>query len=139
MYPEPKSVDPVATCFSCDCTPHIACHKCKVLHCALHASTLCQSEIGVGLRQFWTANLAAIALSFDVVAVAVVDTCPSVPTIVDASVVNTRRGVWICRKWYVVGGGWGKKNRRITIFFNHIRNRITIFLGFGPKENIPPL
>ena len=41
MYPEPKSVDPVDTCFSCDGTPHMACHKCKVLHCALHASILC--------------------------------------------------------------------------------------------------
>ena len=52
MYPEPKSVDPVDTCFFCDGTPHIACHECKVLHCALHVSILCQSEICVGLRQF---------------------------------------------------------------------------------------
>ena len=52
MYPEPKSVDFVDTCFSCDGTPHMACHECKVLHCALHASILCQSEICVGLCQF---------------------------------------------------------------------------------------
>ena len=58
MYPQPKSLDPVDTCFSSDFTPHIACHECKVLHCALHASILFQSEICVGLRQFWTANLA---------------------------------------------------------------------------------
>ena len=32
MYPELKSVDPVDTCFSCDGTPHMACHECKVLH-----------------------------------------------------------------------------------------------------------
>ena len=54
MYPKPKTVDPVDTCFSCDGTPHMACHECKVLHCALHVSILCQSEICVGLRQFWT-------------------------------------------------------------------------------------
>ena len=52
MYPEPKSVDPVDTCFSCDGTPHIAYHECKVLHCALHVSILCQLEICVGLCQF---------------------------------------------------------------------------------------
>ena len=63
MYPEPKSVDPVDICFSCDGTPHIACHECKVLHCALHASILCQSEICVGLRQLWTATLATVALA----------------------------------------------------------------------------
>ena len=42
MYPQPKSVDPVDTCLSCDGTPHMACHECKVHHCALHASILCQ-------------------------------------------------------------------------------------------------
>ena len=82
MYPEPKSVDPVDTCFSCDGTPHIACHECKVLHCALHVSILCQSEICVGLRQFWTANLAVVAVAFVVVAAAAVDTRPGVPTVV---------------------------------------------------------
>ena len=41
MYTEPKSVDPVDTCFSCDGAPHIAYHECKVLHCTLHASILC--------------------------------------------------------------------------------------------------
>ena len=102
MYPEPKSVDPVDTCFSCDGTPHIACHECKVLHRALHASILCQSEICVGLCQFWTANLAAVAIAFAVVAAVVVDTRPSVPIGVVASAINTRRGVWICRKWYAV-------------------------------------
>ena len=50
MYPEPKSVDLVDTCLYCDGTPHIVCHECKVLHCALNASILCQSEICVGLR-----------------------------------------------------------------------------------------
>ena len=90
MYPEPKSMDPVDTCFPCDGTPHMACHECKVFHCALHVSILCQSEIWVGLRQFWMANLAAIAIA---VAFAVV---------VAASATNTRRGVWLCRKWYAV-------------------------------------
>ena len=106
MYPQPKSVDPVDTCFSCDGTPHMACHECKVLHCALHVSILCQSEICVGLRQFWTANLVAVAVASAVacavLAAAAVDTRPGVPTVVAASVVNTRRGVWICRKWYAV-------------------------------------
>ena len=104
MYPKPKFVDPVDTCFSCDGTPHIACHECKVLHCALHASILCQSEICVGLRQFWTANLAVVAVASTVVAAAAaaVDTRPSVPTVVAASAVNARHGVWICRKWYAV-------------------------------------
>ena len=96
MYPEPKSVDPVDTCFSCDGTPHMACHECKVLHCALHASILCQSEICVGLRQFWTANLAAaVVVASGVVVAAAVDTRPSVSTVVAASAVNTCRGVWI--------------------------------------------
>ena len=85
MYPEPKSVDPIDTCSSCDGTPHVACHECKVLHCALHASILCQLEIFVGLRQFWTANLAAVAVASAVFAATAVDTRPS---------------VWICRKWY---------------------------------------
>ena len=110
MYPEPKYVDPVDTCFSCDGTPHMACRKCKVLHCALHVSILCQSEICVGLRQFWSANLAVVAAASAVVAAAsavvvvvgAVDTRPGVPTVVAASTVNTRRGVWICRKWYAV-------------------------------------
>ena len=106
MYPEPKSGDPVDTCFSCDGTPHMACHECKVLHCALHASILCQSEIRVGLRQFWMANLAAVAVASAVasavVAAVAVDTRPGVPTVVAAAAVNTRRGVWICRKLYAV-------------------------------------
>ena len=67
---------------------------------------LCQSEICVGLRQFWTAKLAAVAVASAVasavVAAAAVDTRPGVPTVVAASAVNTRRGVWICRKWYAV-------------------------------------
>ena len=29
MYPEPKCVDPVGTCFSSEGTPHIACHECN--------------------------------------------------------------------------------------------------------------
>ena len=45
MYTEPQSMDPVDTCFSCDGTPYISCHECKVLHCTLHASILCQLEI----------------------------------------------------------------------------------------------
>ena len=87
MYTEPKSVDPVDTCFCCDGTPPIACHKCKILHCTLHASIVCQSEICVGLRQFWVANLATAAVASAVLA---------------ACAVNTRRGVWMCRKWYAV-------------------------------------
>ena len=82
MYPESKSVDPVDTCFSCDGTPHMACHECKVLHCALHASILCQSEICVGLRQFWTANLAAVVVASSIVAASTVDTRHGVPTVV---------------------------------------------------------
>ena len=85
--PKPKSVDPVDTCFSCDGTPHIACHECKVLHCALHASILCQSEICVAMRQFWTANLAAVGVA---------------SAVVDAAAVDNRPSVWICRKWYAV-------------------------------------
>ena len=100
--PEPKSVDPVDTCFSCDGTRHMACHECKVLHCALHASILCQSEICVGLRQLWNANLAVVAVASAVVAAAAVDTRPSVPDVVAASAVHTHRVVWICRKWYAV-------------------------------------
>ena len=112
MYPQPKSVDPVDICFSCDGTPHMACHECKVLYCALHASILCQSEICVELRQFWTANLVAVAVAAAVavasavasavVVAAAVDTRPSLPTVVAAAAVNTRRGVWIRRKWYAV-------------------------------------
>ena len=68
MYTEPKSVGPVDTCFSCDGTPHIACHECKVLHCTLHASVLCQSEICVGLRQSWVANLATAVVASAAVA-----------------------------------------------------------------------
>ena len=62
MSPEPKSVDPVDTCFSYDGTPHMACHACKVLRLALQEPIFCQSEIFVGLRQFCTANLAAVAV-----------------------------------------------------------------------------
>ena len=84
MYPEPKSVDPIDACFSCDGTPHMACHECKVPHCALHASILCQSEICVGLRQCRTANPAAVAVASVVVAAAAVDTRLGVPTVVAA-------------------------------------------------------
>ena len=87
MHTEPISVDPVDTCFSCDGTPHIACHECKVLHCTLHVSILCQLEICVGLRQFWTANVATVVVASAIVA---------------TSAVNTFPGVWICRKWYAV-------------------------------------
>ena len=44
--------------------------------------------------------LLLLLLLFAVVAAAVGHR-PSVPTVVAASVVNTCRGVWICRKWYV--------------------------------------
>ena len=67
---------------------HAFCHECKVLHCTLHVSILCQLEICVGLRQFWAGNLVAAAAAAFVVA-AIAD-------------VNTRPGVWICRKWYGV-------------------------------------
>ena len=99
MYPEPKAVDPVDTCCSGDGTFHIACHDCNVLRCPLHASISCQSEICVGLRQFWTANLVVVAVvvASAVVAAASVDTRPSVPTVVAALAAITRRGMWICR------------------------------------------
>ena len=87
MYTDPKSMDPVDTCFPCDGTPHIACHEYKVLHCTLHVSILCQLEICVGLRQFWVANLATATVACAVVA---------------AFAVNTRPGVWMCREWYAV-------------------------------------
>ena len=101
MYTEPKSVDPIDTCFSCDGTPHIACHECKV-HCTLHVSILYQSEICVGLRQFGVANLATIAVAFVVVAASAVDTRPGVFVIVAFCVANTRDGVWIYRNWYAL-------------------------------------
>ena len=85
MYTEPKSVDPVDTSFSCDGTPHIARHECKVLHCTLHVSVVCQSKICVGLRQLCAANLVTAAVAF---------------AAVDASAINTHPDVWICRKWY---------------------------------------
>ena len=86
MYPEPKFVDPVDTCFSSDGTPHMVCHECKVLHCALHASILCQADICSGLRQFWTANLATVAVASAVAAAAAAVDCRfGVPTIVAAS------------------------------------------------------
>ena len=66
MYTKPKSVGPVDICFSCDGTPHIACHECKALHCSLHACILCQLEICFGLRQSRAANLAAAAVAFDI-------------------------------------------------------------------------
>ena len=87
MYTEPESAYPADTCFSCDGTPYIAGHKCKVLHCTLHASILCQSEICVGLCQFWAAKLAIVADAFVVAA---------------AYDFNTRPDVWMCCKWYVV-------------------------------------
>ena len=49
MDAESKCVDPVDTCFSSDGTRNMACHECKVLYCALHASISCQSEIAVPL------------------------------------------------------------------------------------------
>ena len=87
-------MDPVDTCFSCDGTPHIARHECKVLHCTLYVSVLCQSEMCVGLRQFWAANLATTDFAFAVVA---------------ASAANTRPSVWICRKWFAVPPQYPKK------------------------------
>ena len=87
MYTGPKSVDPVGTCFSCVGTPHIACHECKVLHCTLRASILCQSEICFGLHQFWAANLVVAAVACAAVA---------------AYAVNTRPIARICRKWYAM-------------------------------------
>ena len=86
VYTEPKLADSANTCFFCDGTPHITCHECKVLHCAFHASILCQLEIYVGLRQFWAANLAAVAA---IVAV-------------DDATDNTHPSVLMCRKWYLV-------------------------------------
>ena len=59
---------------SCDGTPHIACHECKVLHCTLHVFVLCQSEICVGLRQ-WAANLRTLLLLLLLVLVTPVPVC----------------------------------------------------------------
>ena len=86
MYSEPKSTNLVDACFFCDSTPHITCLECNVVHCTLHASILCQSEICVGVHQFWAAILAA-AVPFAVVG--------------DADV-NTHPGVRVCCKLYVV-------------------------------------
>ena len=58
--------------FFCDGTPDIICYECKVLHFIFRASILCQSEICVGLHQYWTANL-AVAAATTFVIVAVVD------------------------------------------------------------------
>ena len=145
MYPQPKCVDPVDTCFSCHGTPHMACHECKVLHCALHVSIMCQSEICVGLRQFWTANLAAVAFasataSVVVVVAAAVDTHPGVPTIVAASAVNTRRGVWICRKWNAVPPQYpqnaDRQSRNNQAYFTEVQGELKIAL-FGMCTNNP--
>ena len=87
MYIEPKFADPADMCFFCDGTPHITCHECKVLHCTLHLS-ICQSEICVGLRLTYAANLGVVvAAAFAVVAA------------MDA---NNHPCVWICGKWYAV-------------------------------------
>ena len=137
---EPKFVGPVDTCFYCDGTPHIACHECKVLHCALHVSILCQSEICVGLHQFWTANLAVVAVASVVVAVVVVDTRPSVPTIVAASAINTRRGVWIYRKWYAVPAQYPQnadgQRRNDQAFCTELQGELKTAL-FGMCTNTP--
>ena len=49
MYTEPKYVDPLGSCYFYDGAPSIMCYKCAVLRCTFHASTLCQSEVCVGL------------------------------------------------------------------------------------------
>ena len=77
------------TCFFCDGTPHTTYYQCKVLHRTLHVSILCQSDMCVGLRQFWAANLAAAAAAVAFAVGAVADA-------------NTRPAMWICRKWYAV-------------------------------------
>ena len=68
----------------------------------MHASILCQSEICVGLRQFWTANLAVVDVASAVVPLMLLTPVLVVPVVVAAFAVNTRLGVWICRKWYAV-------------------------------------
>ena len=78
--------------FFCDCTPHLMCDECNVLHCTFHAPILCQSEICVGLCQFWATNFTTIAAA---VACAVV-------VAADDATYNTRPGVLICRKRYAV-------------------------------------
>ena len=90
MHTKSKCIHPVDTYFFCDCTPQITCHKCKVLHCTLHASILCQSDICVGLRQLWVANLFVAVAAFAVVVAA------------DDALDNTHPGVLICCKWYMV-------------------------------------
>ena len=102
LYPTPKSADPPDTCFFCDGTPGIACQECKVLHCTLHATVLCQSEICVEWRTFGAAPVAAAA------AVVVAFAAVTAANARHASIANanatddTRLGVWICRKWYAL-------------------------------------
>ena len=47
---------------------HGCSQECKFLHCTFHTTVLCQSEICVGLRQFWAANIAAAVVAFAAVA-----------------------------------------------------------------------
>ena len=53
---------PVESCDFCGGTPHAPCPECFSLHCAIHASDLCQSEVCVGLRQCVLQTYAAMAL-----------------------------------------------------------------------------
>ena len=99
LYPTPKSADPPDTCFFCDGTPAIACQECKVLHCTFHTTVLCQSEICVGLRQLWAANVAAAVVAF--AAVTAANATHATPANANATD-DTRPGVWICRKWYAL-------------------------------------
>ena len=99
LYPTPKSADPLDTCFFCDGTPAIACQECKVLHFTFHTTVLCQSEICVGLRQFWAANGAAAVVAF--AAITAANATHATPANANATD-DTRPGVWICRKWYAL-------------------------------------
>ena len=101
LYPTPKSADPPDTCFFSDGTPAIACHECKVLHCTFHTTVLCQSEICVGLRQFRAALVANAAAVVAFAAVTAANATHATPANANATD-DTRPGVWIYRKWYVL-------------------------------------
>ena len=62
MYTKPKYVDPADTCFSCDGTPHIACHECKVLHCTLHVSACVNWRHVLGCTNFGWPTLLLLLL-----------------------------------------------------------------------------
>ena len=91
----------------------------------LHVFILCQLDICVRLRQFWVANLATTA-----VASAVVVACAA----------NTRRGVWIFRKWYAVPPQYPQNAngqlRNDQAFYTEVQGELKMAL-FGMCTNNP--